>query len=257
MGGLPKLKLTARSTVLASIDAMSTPRLDGIRPFLKRNTFLGRLPEGAIDVLLSKGQFKNVAKGSAIYRRGDPGDSLMVVINGRIKLTTTTVQGRELVLYYVGPGDIFGDISALDGKERAVDTIALEDSEIFLIHARDLAPTLLAHPHAMLEIIRELCAKIRIGASIVEDNSLEMRGRTARGLLRLAARHGITSADGNHRTLVISQEELGKFLNMSRENVNRQLGQLKAAEVIRISGSEITIIDEKGLAQIAEAAAKD
>jgi len=235
---------------------MSTPQLDEIRPFLKQHTFLGRLPEVVIDLLLAKGQFRTFAKGSVVYRRGDPGESVLVAISGRIKLTTTTVQGKELVLYYIGPGDIFGDISALDDKERAVDTVALEESEVFVIYARDLVPALLAHPDAMLEIIRELCAKIRIGASIVEDNSLEMRGRTARGLIRLAARHGHDSADGL-RTLAISQEELGKFLGMSRENVNRQLGQLKVAEVIRTSGSEITIIDEKGLAQIAEAAGKD
>ncbi|NKB16448.1 MAG: Crp/Fnr family transcriptional regulator [Sphingomonadales bacterium] len=72
-----------------------------------------------------------------------------------------------------------------------------------------------------------------------------MRGRTARGLLRLARRHGRASADGGHLQLTISQEELGKFLGMSRANVNRQLGQLKIADVIRIHGTEISIIDEK------------
>jgi biotin operon repressor len=58
-----------------------------------------------------------------------------------------------------------------------------------------------------------------------------------------------------HLRLTISQEELGKFLGMSRANVNRQLGQLKIAELIRINGTEISIIDEKGLADIGEAPA--
>ena len=236
---------------------MNPPRLEGIRPFLLRNTFLGRLPDVVINALLSKGQRRTFAKGEMIYRRGDPGDSVMVVTSGRVKLTTTTIQGRELVLYYVGPGDIFGDISALDGKERAVDTIALEETEVFVILSRDLLPTLLAHPSAMFEIVQVLCAKIRIGASIVEDNSLEMRGRVARGIMRLAERHGRASSDDPCRTLVMSQEEFGKFVGVSRENVNRQLGQLKAAEVIRVCGSEITIIDEKGLAQIADATSID
>jgi CRP-like cAMP-binding protein len=231
---------------------------DRIRPFLANNTFLGRLPDIVIDELISKGQLKSLAKGAVVYRRGDPGDSLNVVVKGRFKLANTTIHGKEIVLYYVGPGEIFGEIAALDGKERAVDTVALEDSEIFVVHTRDLLPTLSAHPPAMLEIVQALCEKIRIGAAIIEDNTLEMRGRTARGLLRLARRYGRTSADGAHLQLVISQEELGKFLGMSRANVNRQLGQLKLADVIRISGTEISIVDETGLVDIAEApAAKD
>ncbi|NKB16447.1 MAG: cyclic nucleotide-binding domain-containing protein [Sphingomonadales bacterium] len=75
-----------------------------------------------IDVLLGKGQVKSFAKGAVVYRRGDPGESLMMVIHGRIKLTNTTIHGKEIVLYYVGPGEILGEIAALDGKERAVDT---------------------------------------------------------------------------------------------------------------------------------------
>jgi CRP/FNR family transcriptional regulator, cyclic AMP receptor protein len=78
------------------------------------------------------------------------------------------------------------------------------------------------------------------------------------GLLRLARQHGRKSADGVSLQLTISQEELGKYLWLSRANVSRQLGQLKLANMIRISGTEITILDEKGLAEIAtDPASKD
>ena len=174
---------------------------DRIRPFLANNTFLGRFPGVVIDALVGKGQLRSFAKGDVVYRRGDPGDSLMVVIKGRIKLTNTTINGKEIVLYYVGPGDIFGDIAALDGKERAVDTVALEDSEVFVVYTRDLLPTLTNHPSAMFEVVRALCEKIRIGAAIVEDNTLEMRGRTAREPEKTARRapshfQGVVFDDG-------------------------------------------------------------
>lgn len=223
---------------------------DHVRPFLTSNTFLGRLPEPVIDVLLRKGQIRSFAKGTQIYRRGDPGDSLLMVVKGRIKLTNTTVHGKEIVLYYIGAGDILGEIAALDGKERAADSVALEDSEVFVVYTRDLLPAISQHSEAMLEIVRALCEKIRIGAAIVEDNTLDMRGRTARGLLRLARRHGRDI--GGHLQFTSSQEELGKFLSLSRANVNRQLGQLKLAGLIRVNGTEISIIDEQGLALIGE-----
>lgn len=232
---------------------------DRVRSLLTNDTFLGRLPDGVFDAIIGKGQLKSFAKGAIIYRRGDPGDSLMAVIKGRIKLTNTTVDGKELVLYYVGQGDIFGEIAALDSKQRAVDTVALEESDVFVVYTRDLLPALMGHPEAMFAVVQALCEKIRIGAAIVEDNTLEMRGRTARGLLRLARRHaGDPSSQDAPLRLALSQEELGKFLGMSRANVNRQLGQLKLANLIRISGTEVIIVDEKGLAEIAEArAAKD
>ena len=83
----------------------------------------------------------------------------MVVIAGRAKLANDNVDGKEVVLHFLGVGDICGEIAALDGKERAVDAIALEDADVFVVSTRDLLPTLAAHPDAMLAIIRVLCEK--------------------------------------------------------------------------------------------------
>jgi len=231
---------------------MSThaPDLDSVRPFLTRNTFLGRLPDVVLDTLVRKGQVRRCEKGDLIYRRGDPGDSLMVVISGRVKLANTNVGGKEVALDFLGVGDILGETSALDGKERAIDAVALETSDIFVVYTRDLLPTLLEHPQALLEIIRELCERVRAGAAIIEDNTLKMRARLARGLLRLARRRGRRSADGTSLLLAISQEELGNHLGLARANVNRQLRQLKLANLIRIDGTEIGIVDEQGLDEI-------
>jgi CRP/FNR family transcriptional regulator, cyclic AMP receptor protein len=172
-------------------------------------------------------------------------------ISGRIKLANTNIGGKEVVLHYVGEGEIFGEIVALDGEERAADAVALEECQIFFLYTRELLPTLTAHPPAMLEILLGLCEKIRVAATIIEDNKLEMRWRTARGLLRLARQHGRTATAGGSLQLAISQEELGKYLGATRANVNRQLGELKSAKLITISGTEITIVDAEELEEIA------
>jgi CRP-like cAMP-binding protein len=235
-----------------SVMAAYSRDLSCIRAFLANSTFLGCLPGSALDSLIGKGQIKYFAKGSVIYRRGDPGDSLLFTISGRIKLANTNIGGKEVVLHYVGEGEIFGEIAALDGKERAADAVALEECQIFFLYARDLLPTLTAHPSAMLAVLHGLCEKIRAAATVIEDNKLEMRWRTARGLLRLARQHGRTAAAGGSLQLAISQEELGKYLGATRANVNRQLGELKSGKLISISGTEITIIDAEGLAEIAD-----
>ncbi len=223
-----------------------------VRPLLVKNAFLRRLPEEALDALLRKGQVRRFAKGEILYRRGDPGDCMMVLITGRAKLTNVSANAREIVLHFLAEGDIFGEISALDGNERAAHAVALEDLEAFVVHASDLRPTLLNYPRAMFEIIGALCEKIRLGAAMIEDNTLAMRGRMARGLLRLARQHGHADGNGVSLKLTISQEELGKHLALSRANVSRQLARLKTAGVIKTSGAQITILRANELAAIGE-----
>jgi CRP-like cAMP-binding protein len=229
------------------------PYSEHIRGFLKANTFLGRLPDPALAALMERGQLRQYAKREIIYRRGEPGDSLMVVLKGRIKLSNVNLSGKEIVLHFLVPGNIYGEIAAMDGRERAANAIALEEAEIFLIYTRDLMPTLKAHPEAMFEIIRALCEKVRAGAALIEDSTLEMRARVARGLQRLAQHHGRRGAVGTSLQLTLSHTELGNYLGLSRANVSRQLSQLREANVITIAGAQIVILDEDGLTQIAGA----
>jgi CRP-like cAMP-binding protein len=212
---------------------------------------LGRLPEAALNALVERGQLRQYAKRDIVYRRGEPGDSLMVVVKGRLKLSNVNVSGKEIVLYFLVPGDIYGEIAAMDGRERAANAVALEDCEVFLVYTRELVPILKAHPDAMFEIIQILCERVRAGAALIEDSTLEMRARVARGLQRLAQHHGDRSPAGTCVQLALSHAELGNYLGLSRANVSRQLGQLREANVIKIEAAQIVILDEDGLAKVA------
>lgn len=229
----------------------SSQLTERVRSLLRSHTFFGGLPDTALDALIARGHTRKYAKGETIYRRGEPGDSLMVVLTGRIKIFNVNPDAREVVLNFLSIGDINGEIAALDGKERTADAVAMEACEVFVARARELLPVLAANPAALFEIVQLLCEKLRAASAIIEDNTLEMRGRTARGLLRLARQHGRTSKSGVRLQLVFSQRELGGYLGLSRENVSRQLGHLKHANVLRIDGSQIIIADERGLAEIA------
>jgi CRP-like cAMP-binding protein len=228
-----------------------------VLPFLKNNTFLGGLPDSALGTLIRKGHVKKLAKGETACRRHEPGDSMIIVLTGRLKVTNVNVDGKEVVLNFVGPGDLIGEIAVLDGGERTATATAMEHSETFVIYARDLLAVLTAHPQAMLEIVEVLCEKLRAASAIIEDNTLEMRGRAAKGLLRLAQQLGRTSKEGIRLDLTVSQSELGSYLSLSRANVSRQLGRLKDANVIRILDAHIIIVDERGLSEIAEMASSD
>lgn len=222
--------------------------------FLKNQTFFGGLPDKALESLARRGHVRAFPKGTVIYRCGEPGGSLMVIVSGRIKIANTSPDGKEVVLNFLGPGDINGEIAVLDGRERTANAIALEDTKVLSIYARDVIPALTAHPEALLEITRMLCEKLRVASAIVEDSTREMRSRAARGLLRLAQQHGRVTKHGIRIDLVLSQHDLGNYLNVSRANVSRELRHLKDANVIMLDGEHILIIDERGLSDIAESA---
>jgi CRP/FNR family cyclic AMP-dependent transcriptional regulator len=225
--------------------------------FLKSQTFFGGLPDAALEALVRRGHTKTFSKGDVIFRRGDPGDRLTVIMSGRIKITNVTADAKEVVLNFLEPGDINGEIAVLDGSERSANAIALEDGEMLVLLAGDLMPVLTAHPQAMLEIMHILCHRLRALSAIVEDNTLAMRGRIAKGLLRLARQHGRTGRDGIRLELGLSQNDLGKYLGLSRENVSRQLGRLRDANVITMAGPKVVILDEAGLRAIAECGSGD
>ena len=234
-----------------------SPFVERVLPFLKNNTFLGGLPDHALNDLIARGHIKKYSRGETIYRRQDPGDTLMMVLAGRIKVTNVNADGKEIVLAFLAPGDLNGEIAVLGGKERTANAIAVEQSEAFILYARDLVPALCAHPNVMLEIMQVLCEKLRLASAVIEDNTLEMSARTAKGLLRLAEQFGKREKGGIRLDVKVSQSELGKYLNLSRANVSRQLGRLKEANVIELLGTQILIIDEGGLTEIAGASLKD
>src|SRR5437588_9794244 len=149
----------------------SSHSIERVRPLLRSHTFFGGLPNAALDALIARGHTRKYAKGETIYRRGEPGDSLMVVLTGRIKIFNVNADAREVVLNFLGVGDVNGEIAALDGRERTADAVAMEACEIFAVYARDVIPILIAHPSALLEIVQVLCEKLRFASALIEDNT--------------------------------------------------------------------------------------
>jgi len=159
---------------------------------------------------------------------------------------------REIVLNFLGKGDVIGEIAILDGAPRTANVIAIEETETLILYRRDLLPALQKNPDAMLELIKVLCEKLRATSLIVEENALPMAARAAAGLLRLADQHGRMVKDGTLIDLKLSQRDLGGYLGLSRENVSRQLGLFREIGLLRIDGPQILILDSEALRRYAE-----
>jgi CRP/FNR family transcriptional regulator, cyclic AMP receptor protein len=223
-----------------------------IRKLLRDNTFLGCLPDQAFEPIYRKGHVMRFRKGETIFRRGDEGTSMMLILSGTVKVFNTTVDGREAVLNFLGPADVIGEITILDGLDRTASVVALEATETLSIQRREILPALLANPDTMLEVIQMLCGKLRNTSTLIEDGLNEMPGRTARGLLRLADQHGRRTKEGIVINLQVSQRDLGGYMGLSRENTSRQLGALRQQGLIAMDAMRIVIRDRAGLEEAAD-----
>lgn len=232
---------------------MGQGRLDEVRRALEANDVFGELSKEELEALLAYGATMRFRAGETIFQRGNPGESMMVVLSGRVKISNYSADGKEAVLNFIEPGGVFGEIALLDGKSRTADAAAMAPSELFVLRRRDLLPFLEARPQVAIRLIEVLCAKLRHATSMVEDIMLlNMGPRIARALLRLAEEHGRKRGGTIRLDLKLSQRELGAYVGLARENINRQLKLWREEGLIAIEAGGITILDEEGLRRAAE-----
>lgn len=219
---------------------------------LKTKSILAAMPTPVLEDLVRRGRRVTYSKGQQIYLRGDIGDSLLIVLKGRVKISNIAPTAREIVLNILGTGDLVGELGVLDGEPRSADAAALEPCEGLVLYRRDILPALEGHPKALMNVVVVLTNKLRQLSALAEHNLLHMAGKAANGLLTLARQHG---REINGRILIdvkLSQRDLGNYVGLSRENTSRELGRLKDEGLIQIEGALITILDLDGLRDYAE-----
>lgn len=112
------------------------------REFLAKHDLLGHLTPEELDRLLAPARVERLDEGRVLFRKGDPGDSLYVVLAGRISIGTTSGDGKEVVFNVLGRGAVFGEIALLDGKARTADATAMAESHLLVLERKDFMPFL-------------------------------------------------------------------------------------------------------------------
>ncbi|MCG8358936.1 MAG: Crp/Fnr family transcriptional regulator [Kiloniellales bacterium] len=188
--------------------------------------------------------------GDSIFYKGDPGEALYGVMSGRVRISTSAPDGRDMILYVMQPGEIFGEIAMLDDHERTADAYALEPTRLMLIRRRDFKPLLRSDPALADYFIRLLCRRFRRVNQVIEDAAfLPLSARLAKRLLFLT-RNGAESGLGSAaKKLRVSQTELARMLGTSRETVNRALQVWHRHGQVALGRGTIEVIDREALAR--------
>ncbi|MBL4619719.1 MAG: Crp/Fnr family transcriptional regulator [Marinicaulis sp.] len=226
---------------------------DSLKWELKKNPFFQELDEKTFNTLLQSTQPKVLKARQTIFHEGDPGGSMLMILSGKIKISTIAANGKECVLAFFGIGDVIGEITLLDGGARTATAQAMEPSRILELTRNQFMSILESNPQIALKVIDILCRRLRATSRMVEDSTLLAAApRLARTLLRLSRSHGIETDGGTLIDLPMSQSMLGAHAGLLRESVNRQLRAWEAKEILKRGDNKITILKIDVLHELTE-----
>ncbi|MBS0405101.1 MAG: Crp/Fnr family transcriptional regulator [Proteobacteria bacterium] len=199
---------------------------------------------------------KRYPDGALISARGDTPDLWVACAKGAVRVSSTTLTGKQVTLTYVEPGVWFGDVAMFDGDRRTHDTYAHGATTILCVTRSDFQKILLQHTELYEALMRLQARRIRLLFGQVEDlNTLPLRARLAKQLLHLARSYGVpnTPVDDEQRiALQLAQEELAQLLGASRQRVNQELKTLEREGVIRVESTGLVVCEREALLRIGE-----
>ena len=157
-----------------------------------------------------------LARGEQLFDEGDRGDRLYVIVEGKIKLQRTSVDGRENLLAILGPGEMFGELSLFDPGPRTAAAISVSESRLAGLGHDALQPWLLRHPEVAQQLLKALAQRLRRTNEALADLVFsDVPGRVAKSLLDLARRFGRATDEGVLVAHELTQEELASRCGLS------------------------------------------
>ena len=187
-------------------------------------------------------------KGSVILFQDDPGDSLFVLRQGRVKVVLIGEDGREVILGVLEPGAHFGELALIDDQPRSAHVIAMDDAQLLILRREDFRRRVEANPTVAWALLTELSRRLRradqkIGGLVL----LDVPGRISRLLLDLA-----DEAGGPNIDKPLTHQTIAQMIGASRETVSRAMKEFQDAGLILVERRRIAIGDRDALEKRAQ-----
>ena len=206
--------------------------------------FVSALGPGDLESLSAWGAARRFRRGMMLFHEGDEPAHVLIVRAGRVKISSFTADGREVVLAIRGPGELLGELSAIDGEPRSATASALEAVEVLSVPSEDFRAFLSTRPRIAVTLLQVLSRKLRdADRKRIEFGAFDTVGRVCRRLVELAERFGEERGTSVRITLPLSQQELAGWTGSSREAVSKALHQLRGRGYIETARRGITVLD--------------
>jgi CRP-like cAMP-binding protein len=202
------------------------------------------LDEEASIALRSSMVEMDLKRGETLFSEGDPGDRLYVIVEGKIKLGTTSNDGRESLLAVLGPGEMFGELSLFDPGPRTATATALTETTVLGLGHEALGPWLTGRPGVAESLLKALAQRLRRTNENLSDLVFsDVPGRVAKALIELSEKFGEHRNSGIFVEHDLTQEELAQLVGASRETVNKALADFAQRNWIKLEPRAVIILE--------------
>lgn len=217
---------------------------------VRRAPLFTALDEAAAVSLRASMDTVKIAKGSILFKEGDDGEHLYVIVDGKLKLGTSSGDGRENLLSILGPGEMFGELSLFDPGPRTSTATAVTDAKLLSLSHEKVIPWLKQNPEVSLQLLTRLSQRLRRTNEAVGDLVFsDVPGRVAKALIDLGDRFGKTTPEGLLVNHDLTQEELAQLVGASRETVNKALADFAGRGWLKLDGRSVLITDVERLSK--------
>ena len=223
---------------------MPTPKEINDENVVRKAPLFSALDDAASATLRESMRAEKVSKGNTLFKEGDAGDRLFVVVEGKLKLGTTSTDGRENLLTILGPGDMFGELSLFDPGPRTATATAVTDARLLSLSNDKVIGWVTQHPNVSLQLLGRLSQRLRRSNEVLADLVFsDVPGRVAKAIMDLGTRFGVTKDDGLHVNHDLTQEELAQLVGASRETVNKALADFAGRGWVRLEPRAFVVLD--------------
>ena len=202
------------------------------------------LPAETLTMIEKIGTKKMYKKNDVVLMEEEAGTALFVIVKGKVKVTRSSNDGREVILTILSESDFFGEMAILDGLTRSATVTAIEDSELFLIQRNDFLNLIREFPEISISLLQELTKRLRAADAKIKALSLkDAEGKVATVILQLADDIGKIKHGKVEIEKLPLQQDLASMAGTSRETISRTLHSFAKKGLIELDGSKLSILD--------------
>jgi len=233
--------------------ASAGTRTNGVPLIIAAEPFLGALAPEEVEALRSVGVERGYGANVTLIHQEDEGGPVVVVLTGLVKIAVATSAGREAIIAVRGPGDLVGELAAIDEGRRSTMVTTLEPVEALVVPRSEFLALLERHPHMALAILRTVARRLRYAdIQLAQYATHDVVGRLAHRLVELSERFGTARDDGIEVALPFSQEDLASWVGASREAVSKAFQTLRSLHVVETGRRRVIVHDLDGLRRHAQ-----
>lgn len=220
--------------------------MDKMRALERADLFAG-LPEEQLKNLARMAVAKTYDKGAEVFEAGRPALGFFIIVSGRVRIYKSSLSGKEQILHLFGPGEAIAEVAMFHGSAYPAAAQAMEPSELLFIPRKGFEDQLKADPELAMKMLGLLSKRLRFFVHKIEELSLkEVPARLAAHLVLLRE-----SRDSDEFRLDMPKGWIASYLGTIQETLSRALKKMSDEGLIAIKGSQVTILDQAGLEELA------